>query len=94
MRGPPPLGTEASRTQDSFEDRLLGFPVYTRPEEFEGRRVPEVLLSGHHAKVLAWRRRQRLEATWRLRPDLLERAELGPADREFIESLQSGDGNR
>lgn len=89
---PGVLGDVASRIEDSHEDGLLGFPVYTRPEEFEGRRVPEVLLSGHHARIARWRRRQRLEATLRRRPDLLDRAELDERDREVLAELERSGG--
>lgn len=85
---PDVLGDAQSGAEDSHEDRLLGFPDYTRPEDFEGRRVPEVLLSGHHANIAQWRRERRLAATWRRRPDLLEKAELTKKDREFLERLR------
>ena len=62
---------QESLSDESFNDNLLEYPHYTRPEEFEGRRVPEVLLSGHHARIDAWRHRQRLLKTRRQRPDLL-----------------------
>jgi len=88
---PGVLGDEASRAEDSFEDGLLGFPVYTRPEEYEGRAVPAVLLSGNHGQIAAWRRRQRLERTWRMRPDLLQAADLTPAERELIASWERDD---
>lgn len=84
---PGVLGDENSRAQDSFEDDLLGFPVYTRPEEFEGRKVPEVLLSGHHEKIQKWRRQRRLETTWYRRPELLGHAALSDEDREFLRTL-------
>lgn len=88
---PGVLGDEDSRAEDSFEDALLGVPVYTRPEVYEGRRVPEVLLSGHHAKIDAWRRERRLEATWRARPDLLARAALSRGDRRFLDDLATNE---
>lgn len=72
---PGVLGDELSLTQDSFFDSLLGFPQYTRPVEFEGMGVPEVLLSGNHAEIARWRHEQQLERTRRLRPDLLPEAE-------------------
>jgi len=84
---PGVLGDEDSRAEDSFENRLLGFPVYTRPEEFEGLSVPEVLLSGHHARIKRWRRERRLEATHRRRPELLRKATLTIEDRRFLEEL-------
>jgi tRNA (guanine37-N1)-methyltransferase len=85
---PGVLGDVRSGAEDSHEDRLLGYPDYTRPEEFEGHRVPEVLLSGHHARITAWRREQRLETTWRRRPDLLEKAVLSREDREYLARLR------
>jgi len=89
---PGVLGDEASRTEDSFEDGLLGFPVYTRPEVFEGLAVPPVLRSGNHAQIAAWRRGQRLERTWRMRSDLLEQADLTPAERGMVASWERGGG--
>lgn len=68
---PGVLGDENSLTQDTFDSNLLGFPQYTRPAEFRGMGVPEVLLSGHHAEIAAWRKKQQLEKTRRRRPDLL-----------------------
>ncbi|HYE13431.1 MAG TPA: tRNA (guanosine(37)-N1)-methyltransferase TrmD [Pyrinomonadaceae bacterium] len=71
---PGALGSETSAVNESFSEGLLDFPNYTRPPEFRGMRVPEVLLSGHHAEVERWRRQAALEKTRRNRPDLLERA--------------------
>jgi tRNA (guanine37-N1)-methyltransferase len=68
---PGVLGNEESASGDSIASGLLEGPLYTRPEEFEGLRVPEVLLSGHHARIAAWRRRQALERTRARRPELL-----------------------
>jgi tRNA (guanine37-N1)-methyltransferase len=77
--------------QDSFEDGLLDCPHYTRPEEFEGRAVPEVLLSGHHRNIARWRREQQLQITMTRRPDLLLLAEtqgrLSDEDRKLLFSL-------
>jgi tRNA (guanine37-N1)-methyltransferase len=84
---PGVLGDADSAEEDSHEDSMLGYPVYTRPEEFEGHRVPEVLLSGHHANIARWRRQERLKTTWERRPDLLEGAALDRKDLEFLESL-------
>jgi len=67
---PGVLGEEKSLTQDSFNGSLLTFPQYTRPAEFRGMQVPEVLLSGHHGEIEAWRTRQREHRTRKLRPDL------------------------
>lgn len=68
---PGAMGDETSALTDSFQDNLLAPPVYTRPAEFNGWRVPEVLLSGNHALIDAWQEEQALERTARLRPDLL-----------------------
>jgi len=65
------LGEEKSLTQDSFSDSFLGFPQYTRPVEYDGMRVPEVLLSGNHAAIEAWRKEKRIEKTHQRRPDLI-----------------------
>ena len=69
---PGVLHNDESAVTDSFSDGLLEYPHYTRPEEFHGKKVPEVLLSGHHANVDAWRLEQSLEITKRVRPDLYE----------------------
>ena len=69
---PGVLGNEASAEEDSFSDGLLEYPHYTRPVEFRGWRVPEILLSGHHAAIAQWRKEKALEKTRRYRPDLLE----------------------
>jgi tRNA (guanine37-N1)-methyltransferase len=72
---PGVLGNEASLTEESFEDGLLEHPQYTRPREWEGRPIPEPLLSGDHAKIAAWRRAERERLTKARRPDLLPRPE-------------------
>jgi len=66
---------------------LLEYPQYTRPLEFRGMRVPDILLSGHHAQIEQWRRRQALKRTWEQRPDLLARAPLTPTDKNFLREL-------
>ena len=66
------LGDEKSLTEESFMTTLLGFPQYTRPPDFRGLRVPEVLLSGNHAAIAQWRREQQIEKTRKIRPDLLQ----------------------
>lgn len=68
---PGAMGDEQSALTDSFQDNLLEAPIYTRPAEYNGWRVPEILLSGHEANIDAWRHEQALERTRRLRPDLL-----------------------
>lgn len=69
---PGAIGDEQSALTDSFQDNLLEPPIYTRPAEYNGWRVPDILLSGHEAKIDAWRHEQALERTRRLRPDLLK----------------------
>ena len=83
---PGVLGDEESAPTDSFYDGLLGFPQYTRPREFEGKVVPDVLISGDHAKIRAWRREQALLATKRHRPDLLAKAELSEKERAWLDA--------
>ncbi|HEY0839532.1 MAG TPA: tRNA (guanosine(37)-N1)-methyltransferase TrmD [Vulgatibacter sp.] len=82
---PGVLGNEESAGAESFEEGLLEYPQYTRPPEFRGDRVPEVLLSGDHAKIARWRRKQALLRTRERRPDLLDRLELSQADRKLLE---------
>ncbi len=82
------LGDEESAYRDSFGDGLLDHPHYTRPAEFGGMKVPEVLLSGNHEEIRKWRRRESLRATLLKRPELLERAELTDEDREILEELK------
>lgn len=81
---PGVLGDPASHQDDSHTDGLLGFPLYTRPQEFNGEPVPDVLLSGNHAKIAAWRRQQQLQRTKSHRPDLFSRARLLPDDANLI----------
>ncbi len=84
---PGVLGAADSLDEESFEDSLLEYPQYTRPAEFRGWQVPEVLLSGHHAEITRWRRRQRLLRTRQRRPDLLAAAELSAEEREWLDTL-------
>ena len=81
---PGVLGDDTSAPTDSFFDVLLGYPQYTRPREFEGKPVPEVLLSGNHAEIARWRREQSLLATLRHRPELLPKARLTMEDLKFL----------
>lgn len=87
---PGVLGSEESAPTDSFYNGLLEHPQYTRPRDYEGMTVPEVLLSGDHARIAKWRRQKSLEITLRNRPDLLEVAELADEDRKYIELLKQG----
>jgi tRNA (guanine37-N1)-methyltransferase len=85
---PGVLGDENSPTEESFAAGLLEYPQYTRPAQFMGHEVPEVLLSGDHGKVDRWRREQSLLRTLERRPDLLETAELTDEDRKFLEKVK------
>lgn len=84
---PGVLGAEASLEEESFGEGLLEYPHYTRPAEYAGLAVPEVLRSGNHAAIQAWRRRESLRRTLERRPDLLEAARLTDADRRFLAGL-------
>lgn len=85
---PGVLGAEESPESESFSSGLLEYPQYTRPAEFRGYTVPEVLLSGNHAEIARWRRAQALERTLKRRPDLLEIAPLNKEDRSILERLK------
>ena len=88
---PGALGSETSAVHESFSEGLLDHPHYTRPPEFRGMLVPEVLLSGHHAEIADWRAREALRKTKRNRPDLLERARSDERLRTRLESLERED---
>jgi len=84
---PGVLGGAGAAAEDSFQTGLLEYPHYTRPRDFEGHRVPQVLLEGDHRRIREWRRQQALLRTRACRPDLLAKAPLAPEDRKFIETL-------
>ncbi len=84
---PGVLGSGESAEEESFSDGLLEYPQYTRPRELNGMEVPEVLLSGDHAKIKAWRRQESLRATKKFRPDLLEKADLTAKEKKLLEEL-------
>jgi tRNA (guanine37-N1)-methyltransferase len=86
---PGVLGDERSAVEESFTQGLLDWPHYTRPEQFEGRRVPEVLLSGNHRDIERWRMKQALGRTWRRRPELLERLVLDAEQRRLLTEYQN-----
>jgi len=90
---PGVLGNDQSAARDSFSDGLLEHPHYTRPPEFRGWKVPDVLLSGNHAEIDKWRRRQSLLRTAKRRPDLLRNAELTEQERRWLEEVQNGTNN-
>lgn len=87
---PGVLGNEQSHQDDSFSDGLLEFPQYTRPREFKGLTVPDVLLSGNHANIDAWRHEQKLIRTYNKRPDLIEKYPLTNADKQILERYKIG----
>ena len=85
---PGVLNKEESYENESFSDGLLEYPQYTRPPEFSGRTVPDVLLSGHHANIDKWRREQSIIRTYKKRPDLLSSAELTDKEKMFVKKLK------
>ncbi len=85
---PGVLGDEESASKDSFWNGLLEYPHYTRPADFRGYKVPEVLLSGHHAEIEKWRRKESLRRTYLRRPDLLETANLSEQDKKTLEEIK------
>ena len=87
---PGVLGDEASTQEESFAEGLLEYPHYTRPREFMGCQVPDVLLSGNHQEIAAWRRRKAIEGTFEKRPDLLGSANLTEEDREYLARVKQG----
>lgn len=84
---PGVLHNDVSAEFESFQDNLLEYPQYTRPEEWHGKKVPEVLLSGHHVNIEKWRRQQSVIRTAQNRPDLLEKAELTEEERELVKKI-------
>ena len=91
---PSVLGDPTGAYDDSHAQTLLEYPHYTRPAVYREWAVPEVLLSGNHAKIAAWRRQESLKRTRAKRPDLLARAELSAADRKFLAGLEAEDSER
>lgn len=85
---PGAIGNPESADTDSFENGLLDAPFYTRPAEFMGKRVPEVLLSGNHKEIEKWRRQSSLKKTLERRPDLLKNARLSEEDKEYLENIK------
>lgn len=88
---PGVLGSDESSQDESFSSGLLEYPQYTRPREYRGLAVPDVLLSGDHAKINRWRRDRALELTWRRRPEMLKSVELDKKDRLFMQRLTEGE---
>lgn len=84
---PGVVGREDSVLLDSFQDSLLDYPQYTRPEDYRGMKVPEVLLSGNHEQVRIWRRKMSLKRTLEKRPDLLKKAHLSEEDKKLLRQI-------
>jgi len=84
---PGVIGSPENVTEDSISSGLLQHPLYTRPAEFRGMEVPDILLSGHHANIDKWRREQSLQRTLERRPDLLLTADFSPADFKYLRTL-------
>lgn len=85
---PGVLKEDASYMVESFTENLLEYPQYTRPTEFMGMEVPEVLLSGHHANIEKWRRYQSLKRTWQKRPEMLSKADLTEEDKKLLDKIK------
>ena len=79
--------TKQSHEDDSFENGLLEYPQYTRPIEYDGKKVPEVLLSGHHENIRKWRLKESLRKTYLKRPDLIEKRELNKEEKKFLDEI-------
>lgn len=88
---PGVLGAEGAQHRDSHADGLLEGPHYTRPAEFRGLGIPDVLTSGHHANVDKWRRQQAIKRTWENRPDLLRHVDLTDDEQAYLDTLKGGD---
>ena len=85
---PGVLHNDVSAEFESFQDNLLEYPQYSRPEEWHGKKVPPVLLSGHHANIEKWRREQSILRTRERRPDLLEKCELTEKEKQWLQDLE------
>jgi tRNA (guanine37-N1)-methyltransferase len=90
---PGVLGDEGASEDDSFSQGLLEHPQYTRPREFAGKKVPEVLISGDHQAIEQWRRAEALRRTWERRPDLISQARLSDEDQRILEKLKRSSGS-
>jgi tRNA (guanine37-N1)-methyltransferase len=86
---PEVMGSSDSGKEESFEEGLLEYPQYTRPRNFKGHSVPEILFSGDHEKIRAWRRRQSIEKTYKSRPNLIDETRLSPEDQALLRSFRN-----
>jgi len=85
---PDVLGNPQSTGDDSFSENLLEYPQYTRPAQYRGWTVPDVLLSGNHARIERWRKKESLKRTYKRRPDLLKLRELSPEDKKILDEIK------
>ncbi|MBI4653637.1 MAG: tRNA (guanosine(37)-N1)-methyltransferase TrmD [Nitrospirae bacterium] len=85
---PGALGDERSADEESFSWGLLDYPQYTRPREFQGMRVPDVLISGNHKEIWLWRRKEALRKTIKMRPDLIKKIKLADIDKKLISEIE------
>ncbi len=90
---PKVVGKPESVRHDSFVEGLLSCPQYTRPRDFKGMKVPQILFSGNHDKIRLWRRKKSLEKTLSVRPDLLKDKKLSPMDKKILEEMKKGKDN-
>src|SRR5699024_2142158 len=88
---PDALGNEESAPEDSFSTGLLEHPHYTRPADFRGMKVPEILLSGHHEKIEKWRKKESLRRTYHRRPDLLDQVHLTETQQTYLNEIMNDD---
>ena len=86
---PGVLNNDVSAEFESFQDNLLEYPQYTRPEEWNGKKVPPILLSGHHANIVKWQREQSILRTKERRPDMLEQAELTEKEWRWLKEVEA-----
>lgn len=86
---PGVIGAEDVHSEESFEDDLLEYPQYTRPADYNGLKVPEVLTSGHHANIKKWQRERQLDETYEKRPELLEKAKLSKSDLAYLKKIKN-----
>jgi len=87
---PNVVGKAESVKKDSFSEGILDFPHYTRPRNFRGMKVPEVLFSGDHEKIALWRKKKSLKKTFTMRPDLLEDRELTQEEKKILDEIKKG----
>ncbi|KGE56489.1 tRNA (guanine-N(1)-)-methyltransferase [Streptococcus pyogenes AA216] len=89
---PQVLGKESSHQDDSFSSGLLEYPQYTRPYDYRGMTVPDVLMSGHHERIRLWRLEESLRKTYLRRPDLLERYDFSEEERKLLDKIKEALG--